>query len=204
MAPGRGRLLRQLVTESLLLALVSATVGVPLAAWMSRSLGLLLPPTDLPLVIENPMNGEILAFSLTVGVLACLIAGVAPAWSAVRVDVNEALKEGGRSGSSGAGLQPGTWHARGPPKSLSRWWPWWAPACSPVHSGRLARSIRGFDPNGVVVSHLALHTAGYSTPDRIKFCYNLRERIQEPARCDSRGLFRHRAARVRQRSVGRP
>ena len=169
--------IRQLITESLLLALVSAAVGVPLAAWMSRSLGLLLPPTDLPLVIENPMNGEILAFSLAVGVLACLVAGVAPALSAVRVDVNEALKEGGRSGSSGAGAS----RVRGmlvvSEVALA--------LVALIGAGLFARSFQaareihpGFDPKGVVVSHLSLHTAGYSVPDRIKFCYNLRERMQ--------------------------
>ena len=173
----RGRLLLQLFTETLLLAALSSAVGIPLAWWMSRSLGLLLPGGVLPVVMDSKMNVDILTFSVLLCVLACLLAGVAPALQAVKVDVNESLKEGGRSGTAGKGAQ----RIRGmlvvSEVALA--------LVALIGAGLFARSFQkarelhpGFEPKGVLVSQLYLSAAGYSVPERIQFCRTLRERME--------------------------
>ncbi len=101
---GAGRLIRQLVTESLVLAAAGAVVGVVLAAWLAQSLGEMLPGTGFPITLDFKLNGDILAFAILLCAVLAVMTGVAPALHSIRVDVNESLKAGGRSGTSGAGL----------------------------------------------------------------------------------------------------
>jgi predicted permease len=101
---GRGRLIRQLLTESLLLAAGGAVAGVALASWLGPSLKWMLPLTEFPIHLDFQMNGEILAFAIALCVALAMMTGLAPAWQSIRADVNESLKEGGRSGTSGTGL----------------------------------------------------------------------------------------------------
>jgi predicted permease len=99
------RLIRQLVTESLLLAAAGAVVGVTLAVWLGQSLTWLLPATDLPITLDFSLNGDILAFTILLCAVLAAMTGVAPALYAMRGDVNESLKAGGRGGTSGSGVQ---------------------------------------------------------------------------------------------------
>ncbi len=102
MGAGRLRLARQLLSESLILAVLGVLAGVPLAMWMSQSLGYLLPRgANIPLSLDVPLNGEILAFTILLCVAACVMSGIAPALQSARGELNEALKEGGRSGVGG-------------------------------------------------------------------------------------------------------
>jgi predicted permease len=101
----RGRVIRQLMTESLLLAACGAMAGVALASWLGPSLQWMLPLTEFPIHLDFQMNGEILAFAIALSAALAMMTGLAPAWQSIRVDVNESLKEGGRSGTSSAGLQ---------------------------------------------------------------------------------------------------
>ncbi len=100
-----GRLMRQLVTESLLLATAGAVVGVATSVWLGQSLGRILPATDFPIALDFTLNGDILAFAILLCAVLAVITGLAPALHLIRADVNEGLKEGGRSGTSSAGLQ---------------------------------------------------------------------------------------------------
>ena len=103
------RLIRQMVTESLLLAAAGAAVGVALALWLGRSLERMLPGalpgTEYPITLNFSLNGDILAFATLLCAVLAVITGLAPALHLIHADVNETLKEGGRSGTSGAGLQ---------------------------------------------------------------------------------------------------
>jgi len=93
---GRGRLVRQLLCESLLLAGVGGLAGVALAWWGTAAL-VQLGPADLPRAHEIRIDVPVLLFALVTSVLAGLLFGVAPALRASRVDVNDALKDVGRS-----------------------------------------------------------------------------------------------------------
>ncbi len=91
----RGRLARQLLTESLLLAQLGGLLGILLAGWASSAI-LSLSPGDLPRVGEVRIDGRVLAFALGVSALTALIFGLAPALRFSRPDLNRSLKEGGR------------------------------------------------------------------------------------------------------------
>jgi putative ABC transport system permease protein len=99
------RIARQLLTESVLLALAGGAAGLLLAGLGTRVLffAFKLDSMHLPLrpVDSIPMDGRVFAFALLVSCLTGVLFGVAPALSVLRSDVNEPLKEGGRSASTG-------------------------------------------------------------------------------------------------------
>ncbi len=103
----RWMVIRQLLTESLLLSLLGGALGLSLAFWGVEALTQLLPELNFSFQSLSELRGEIrvdrvaLLFTLTVSVLTGLIFGLAPGWQASKTDVNESLKEGGRSGGAG-------------------------------------------------------------------------------------------------------
>jgi putative ABC transport system permease protein len=101
---GRGRLIRQLLTESALLALVSGLLGLGLAAFGVRALVAFAPP-DTPRLDDVTIDPGVLGFTAFVSLLSGLLFGLAPAWKVSRSNPNEALKEGGRSTSGGLRLR---------------------------------------------------------------------------------------------------
>jgi putative ABC transport system permease protein len=93
---GAGRLLRQLLTESLLLASLGGALGVAVAAWALRVL-LAGAPVDLPRMGEVQLDWRVLSFALAITVISGLLFGALPAWRAIRTDPQTALQAGGRS-----------------------------------------------------------------------------------------------------------
>jgi putative ABC transport system permease protein len=98
----RTRLIRQLITESILLGLTGAVAGILLSVAGVRLL-LALIPIDLPKWMTFSTDWRVLGFALAVSLLTSLIFGVVPAFGASRVDLTGALKEGGRAGTAGVG-----------------------------------------------------------------------------------------------------
>lgn len=98
----RWRLIRQMTTENLLLALSGGLLGLLLAWWGMNSL-LAFSPAGMPRLSEVGLDARALFFTLAVSLLAGLIFGILPAVTASRVDLNEELKSGGRSGNDGTG-----------------------------------------------------------------------------------------------------
>lgn len=91
----RWRILRQLITESLLLGIMGGALGLLLAFW---GIDLLLAaiPIEFPFWMKFQMDTRVLAFTTGIALLTGLIFGTAPALQALKVDLNETLKEGGR------------------------------------------------------------------------------------------------------------
>jgi putative ABC transport system permease protein len=102
MGAGRGRIVRQLLTESLIVAVVGGLTGLALARVGLGALLALAPP-DLPRLDAIGLNGPVLAFSAGVALLSGLLFGLAPALQTLRMDVQGKLREEGRGGTAGRG-----------------------------------------------------------------------------------------------------
>ena len=96
----RATIFGQLLTESLLLTLAGGVLGVGVGYAMLQGLIAVMPRGTLPNEADLRLNIPILLFTLGATMLAGLLAGCAPAWYASRIDPGEALKEGGRTGTS--------------------------------------------------------------------------------------------------------
>lgn len=99
----RRRLVRQLLTESLLLALTGGVLGVALAFGALRVILALVPPGTIPDESEIAINAPVLLFTLGVSMLTALVFGLAPALHGSATDLARPLKAGGRGLSGGAG-----------------------------------------------------------------------------------------------------
>lgn len=91
----RLRVVRQLLTESVLLSLMGGTLGLLLSVWLTDLL-IALSPADTPRFSEINLDYRVLGFTMIVSCLTGVLFGLAPALQASKIDLNEALKEGGR------------------------------------------------------------------------------------------------------------
>jgi putative ABC transport system permease protein len=96
----RGRVVRQLLTESLLLSAFGGVLGLLLAWWGVDLLAASIP-ADVPRASEINLDGRVLLFTLTVSALTGIIFGFAPALQASKTNLSESLKEGGRTATGG-------------------------------------------------------------------------------------------------------
>ena len=173
----RGRLVRQLLTETLLLAGAGGLVGVIMVMWMGQGLIFLLPAIDVPLDFGGGLNPYTLGFTLLITVVATLVSGTVPALLSARADLDATLKEGGRAGGYGTrshrlrGLLVVTQVALA--------------MVALTGAGLFYRSFRnasgihpGFNMNNVSVSQFYLSSAGYSAREQHQFCRALRERLE--------------------------
>ena len=99
---GRGRLVRQLVTETLVLSLFGAAAAVVLAWWLTRLVGAVNLPSPIPFAFNLRMDGRVLVFTLVTTVAAALIAGLVPALTASRPNLVAELR-GEQSGRAAGG-----------------------------------------------------------------------------------------------------
>jgi predicted permease len=95
-------LLRQALLESLVLSVSGGVIGL-IAAAVALRVGTNLLPETLPLIGNIGLDWVVAAFALALAIVTGAVSGVAPAFAAIRTSVNETLKEGGRTGTSGAG-----------------------------------------------------------------------------------------------------
>jgi putative ABC transport system permease protein len=98
MGASRFRLVRQMLTESMMLSLAGGVLGLLLAMWGVDTL-VALSPENIPRVQEIGLDTRVLGFTLLISVLTGVIFGLAPAFQASRAGFNEALKEGGKGGA---------------------------------------------------------------------------------------------------------
>ena len=171
---GRGRLARQLLSENLVFALLGGAVAVPLTSWLAQSLPGMVPPSGLPVALEVPLSAEVVAFTFLLCLLACAMSGLAPAWHMARINLNEALKEGGRAGSGGAQSHSMQRLLVVSEVALA--------LVAVISAGLFARSFQaarrinpGMDASSVLVSQLYL--SGYTVPERKLFVERLRDRV---------------------------
>jgi putative ABC transport system permease protein len=177
MGASRARLLRQLLTESVLLALVGTGIGV-LFAWSSMSWLLRLAGTAVPNVSPVTLDSRVLLFAAGLAVLSGVLFGLAPAWQASRVDLRDVLNEATR-GSTGS--------RRGRQVRSALIVAEVALALMLlVGAGLLLRSFErlssqlpGFQPQNLLVADIPLSTNAYAkSPDRMTFFDRVLEKLR--------------------------
>ncbi|MEI9975342.1 MAG: FtsX-like permease family protein [Ignavibacteriota bacterium] len=174
----RWRLMRQLLTESLVLAGLSALAAIPLAAWLAGALLWILPPSGLPVAIDFTLNTDMLGFTLLLCCAGALLTGLAPALHTVKGDLVEALKEGGRSGSPGA--------AQNRTRSLLVVSEVALALVALAGTALFARSFQnvraiypGLNARNVLFAKYHLDTFCNDANERAQFCLRLRDRVSE-------------------------
>jgi len=173
----RMRVARQLLTESLLIAVGGALAGLIMAQWLGGSLQWLVPASAIPTMLRPPIDLGVLLCSVILAFVVAVLAGVAPAMHSARGDVNEMLKEGGRTGTSNLrsqrlrGLLVTSEVALAVVAIIG--------AGLFVKSFQMARSIQpGFDPHQVAMAQMNLSAAGYDASQADSFCRRLREAME--------------------------
>jgi len=95
---GRGRMVRQMLTESVLLGLAGGMIGLLIAAWSTQA-AIKALPAALPRADEIHVDGRVLLFTFAASLLAAFLFGLIPMWKTARTEIQETLKESGRGGS---------------------------------------------------------------------------------------------------------
>jgi predicted permease len=173
---GRGRLIQQLLIESLVLALLGAAAGVVMAHWGTHLLMGFLPNTHLPIGYAFHLDARTLGFTVVLALGTALIFGLAPALQMSRADLSSVLKEGGRSSGSGAAhhrLRSGIVVTE---IALALLLLVGAGLC--IKGFQQAQRIDfGFDPNRILLAGLRVGMNGYDEARAVKFYRDLRERL---------------------------
>jgi len=171
------RLIQQLLTETLLMAVAGSVCGLILANLLGGALRWLLPAVARPAMLQPPLDGQVLAFTMALAFGVAILAGLAPAVHASRANVNEMLKEGARSGSSGAhshrlrGLLVTSEVALAVIALVG--------AGLFLKSFQTARAIDpGFQPEGVALARFDFSSAGYDARQTDSYCRRLREQLE--------------------------
>jgi predicted permease len=175
----KGRLARQVLTESLLLTSVGAALGMAVTPWMVHALKFLMPPGPMQglVSLDTRPNLSVVAFTVCVCVFSAIAAGSLPAFQVGRINLSSRLNSGGRSGTAG--------RSRSRLRSALVASEVAMALIALVGAGLFARGFQqtsridpGFDPNRVLLSQFYLSTNGYDLAHRKEFCRRLAERMQ--------------------------
>ena len=161
---GRFRIVRQMITESVLLSLVGGTLGALLAIW-GVDLLVTLSGDGIPSTANVRIDATVLAFTFLISVGTGVLFGLAPALRTMKLNLSESLKEGGRSGSEG-GQRNRTRSALVVLESA-------VAVVLLIGAGLLIRSLiqlqntnPGFDASNVLTMRVDLPRQKYDTPDK--------------------------------------
>ena len=174
---GRRRLVRQALTESLVMALLGGAAGVALGWWGTRALQA-MQPAGMLRVSSFDFDWVVLGYVLAITTVSALLFGIAPAlWSSRRLPL-DALKEGGRGGSDSRRVR--RWGERLVVAEVA------LALMLSIGAGLLVRSLlqlrnvdAGFDPNGVLAVKLSLPSGRYDTGAKATtFFLGLEERLR--------------------------
>jgi putative ABC transport system permease protein len=173
---GRGRIIGQLLTEGVMLALVGGAAGLLLAVWGTELLTALAPEDLLPRFTVIGLDARVLAFAFVTALATGLLFGLAPAWQARKVDVNTSLKEAGGRGGSARGQLRGALVVAEIALSLLLL----------IGAGLLLRTFAnllnvspGYDPRNVLTCQIALNGERYdTTAEAAQFFQTALERIR--------------------------
>lgn len=171
----RGRIIRQLLTESVLLAAAGGLVGVLLARWIIDVLIGLKPPIDIPVAIELHVDWRVLIFSMFVSVITGVLFGLVPALQATKTDLVSSLKDvASQSGVRRSWLRSSLVVAQIAVSLLLL-----------VAAGLTLRALQqlralnpGFNPENAIMMSFDLSLQGYKTADGVPFRKQLLRRVE--------------------------
>ena len=173
---GPGRMIRQLVAESLLLAALATLAGLPLALWFQDLPVHLVPPTGIPVYLNAHSSARVFLFAALVCLASALLSGLPPAFQSARRNVVDALKQGGRSDTQSGNSRRISGLVVAAEVGLA--------FAALVTLGLFLRSLSGlentpagFDPRNVTVGRLFLATNNYTAAEEQQFSRQLRERL---------------------------
>ena len=168
----RGRLVAQLVTESLMLFVVAGILGVVVAYWLVAGLMALIPRLPVQLAVDPGIDGRVLLFALAISIVSGVVAGLVPALQATRPMLVPALKADGAGSGSRLRLRSALLVAQIAFSMLLL-----------IVAGLFARALvharsidPGFDARGVHLASLDLRLANYDSARGLPFMATLRER----------------------------
>ena len=171
------RLAGQILTETTLVALAGAAFGLVLARVLGGVIGWLLPAVARPTMLQPPIDGQVLGYTTVLALVVVILSGVVPALNATRSNVSEALKQGGRSASSGIHSQRIRGLLVSSEVALA--------VVALVGAGLFLKSFQtaramdpGFSPDGVALARFDFSTANYNARQTDAFCQRLREQLE--------------------------
>jgi len=181
----RSRLMRQLLTESILLATLGGAAGILLGAWGSAVAGSIRVGTELPVNLDFSLDWRIFAFAFAAAMLTGLIVGAVPAIRIARANLSSILHEGGRTVAGGRHRVRSVLVAAQVAGSLMLL----------IIAGLFARSLQraqkldlGFNPKGVVNFNLDPSEIGYDETRGLAFFKTLLNRVRELPGVESASL----------------
>ncbi len=181
----RGRLARQLLTESLALAAFGCAAGIVVGLGGSRILSSIPIHTPIPLLLDFGFDWRVFAYALGAAVLTAVLVGIVPALRVARGDLNDILHEGGRTSTPGGHRLRGALVAAQVAGSLMLL----------VVTALFVRSLEnvqhtklGFDPSHVYNFSLDPHEAGYSRAQSLEFFQTLLDRTRALPGVESAGM----------------
>ena len=174
----RGHIIRQLLTESVMLAAAGAAAGIAVA-WAGLQIVVTLRPANLPRLDETSLDATVLAFTALLAIVTGILFGLLPALQLSRPDVTRVLKDGGRSGTAGRSRQL-TRRALVVLQLASS-------VVLALAAGLLIRSLMelnridlGFNPGNVLTAQLQVPATDYPQPaDVVRFHRQVTERVAQ-------------------------
>ena len=175
---GRARLIRQVLTETLLLTLAGAALGLAVTPLLSRALHAMMPPGNWASLIidDNRPSAAVVLFTAAICALAAIAAGLVPALHVSRLNLSSRLNAGGRSGQAGRAHNRLRSALVAGEVALA--------LVTLVGAALFARGFQqtlridpGFDPNNVMLNQFYLSTNGYNLAQRKEFCRRLADRM---------------------------
>ena len=177
MGASRARLITQVLVESVLLAVLGATAGIALGTLSIRSIENFPVPSFVPLSLDLSLDWRVLAYAISAALFTGVLVGLWPALRVARSNVNQTLREGGRSGSSGV--------ARHRMRSVLMGAQMAGSLALLIIAGLFARSLQyvqhmylGFEPDHLLNVILDPHEIGYDQARTTTFYNQLKERVR--------------------------
>ena len=171
----RARIIRQLLTESVMLAVAGGLIGVALARWIIDSIIALKPPIEIPITLELHVDWRVLVFSMVVSVVTGVLFGLVPALQSTKTDLVPALKDvASQSGVRHSWLRNGLVVAQVAVSLLLL-----------IAAGLTLRALQqlramnpGFNPENALMMSFDLSLQGYQTDAGMQFRKQLLDRVQ--------------------------